>query len=460
MNSPASIRPVSGLAWSARRAARVLCAVFSFGAGVAVAQPILVINDASIVEGHSGSTILKLAVNFSGAQPNTVTGVITATPLSGAFNYKPATGGAMCGTAGVDYEEITTPNFSIPPNTPNGTLSVNLRICGDTLTEPDEHVFVALTQVVGAQCPEGSCDAVAKIVNDDALPTLSIGSLTTSEPSLGTRTVNFTVNMNRPSASNVNVSFVSRNGTAKATCGLCSPAILAGDYVGRSGSLQIPAGSLSATIGITINSDGVRESDEDFFIDLSAPVNATVATATGRGVIRNIAPITGGFELSPPEAATDIGQMVLYQVDWTVPSNQVWRNLRSIDLRLRGAEDTAMWIRWDEASNEFSLCTRASNATGLPSEDGGGLPQQAASCGPGSLPGSQDILATPLGLLHMAHTAVQGSGPTGQLVTLVLGVTPIGDTAGHTYKVELSAGDDFGTSDRFERAGELTVRRR
>jgi hypothetical protein len=34
--------------------------------------------------------------------------------------------------------------FSIPPNTPNGTLSVTIAICGDTTLEPDESSFDCL----------------------------------------------------------------------------------------------------------------------------------------------------------------------------------------------------------------------------------------------------------------------------------------------------------------------------
>ena len=47
--------------------------------------------------------------------------------------------------------------------------------------------------------------------------------------------------------------------------------------------------------------------------------------------------------------------------------------------------------------------------------------------------------------------------PLGPLVTLKLGLTMIGKSAGHDYKVELAAADDFGNEDRFVRAGELSV---
>ena len=433
------------------------CFALLLSMAAAQAVPILVISDAAIVEGNSGTSILTLAVNFSGAQPGTVSGVVSATPLSGSF-FRPATGAAACGAAGVDFEQFTNVPFTIPPNTPNGVLSVNIRICADTLFEPDEHIFVAMTGIVGATCLEGTCSAVATIINDEAPPVVSINSISTSEPSFITRTATFTASLNRPSGLPVTMNFATRNGTAKATCQLCSPPVTLGDYEARSAQLSIPAGATSATIAITINSDSIRERAEDFFVELTAPLNATLGTGTGRAVISDTQLLTGSFDLSPGEVEARLGEKVLYTLDWTVPPHQVWRNLSRIDLRLRGAHDTALWLRWDEASNEISLCRRASNAGGL--DDHEGPAQQTAVCGDAALPGSGAILATPFALVHLADTVVKGSGPSGDHVTLTLAITPVGRSAGHTYKVELSAGDDFGNADAFERAGSLIVRER
>ena len=247
-------------------------------------------------------------------------------------------------------------------------------------------------------------------------------------------------------------------GTARATCQLCVPAVINGDYLSRSGTLQFPANSTSATIAITINGGTSGEPNEDFFVDLSAAVNATIADSRGRAVILDTIFSTGGFDLSPADAQVRLGEKLIYTLDWTVPPNEVWRNLKTIDMRLRGAHDTALWLRWDDASNLFSLCHHVSNSAAQRAAHGDSTwPSQAATCGPGALPGSRTILATPYALLHLADTSVQGSGPEGQLVTLKLGLTMIGKSAGHDYKVELAAADDFGNEDRFVRAGALSV---
>ncbi len=434
-------------------------ALISTGAA-AQAPPVLVIDDASVFEGNSGTRILSLPVRFVGAQSGTVSGMVSATPLTGT-SFNPATGGAACGAAGVDFEQFANVPFSIPPNTPNGTLSVNIRICGDTVIEPSEHIFVFFSNVVGAQCLEGNCNAVATIRNDDGPPTLSINNISVSESAFGSRTANFTVTSSHPAGPGVAVTFATRNGTATAQCKLCSPPVPSGDYVGKSGSLPISLDALSATIGVTILSDNLIESDENFFVDLSAPTNATLGSTTGRATIHDGTLSVGGYQLSPDDAQVQADERIVYTLDWTVPDNEVWRNLKTIDLRLRDHQ-TALWLRWDEASNRFSLCRRVDGDE----DEGDKADAQAAAraadrrpvlCGAGALPGSASVLETPFARLHLADSTVAGSGPTGQRVTLQLALSLKTAAAGHDWRVELAAADDFGNQDAFVQASSLAV---
>ncbi len=57
------------------------------------------------------------------------------------------------------------------------------------------------------------------------------------------------------------------------------------DYGSTSGTLIIPAGSTSATIQIIVYGDNIQEEDEQFLVQLSSPVNAEIADATGVGTI-------------------------------------------------------------------------------------------------------------------------------------------------------------------------------
>src|SRR5580765_2501043 len=102
--------------------------------GTAMAQnPFMFVDDASVFESNTGTTILKLPVRFVGAQNTTVTGTVSAIPLTGTGFNTPV--GGTCGSSGVDFQPFNNVPFSIPPNTPNGTLSVNITICADATIE-------------------------------------------------------------------------------------------------------------------------------------------------------------------------------------------------------------------------------------------------------------------------------------------------------------------------------------
>src|SRR6476620_920881 len=102
--------------------------LLALSSGTAMAQaPFLFVDDASVFEGNSGETILKLPVRFVGTQSGTVTGKVSAIPLTGT-GFKTPFGAVSCGNSGGDFEQFNDVPFSIPPNTPNGTLSVNISI--------------------------------------------------------------------------------------------------------------------------------------------------------------------------------------------------------------------------------------------------------------------------------------------------------------------------------------------
>ena len=459
---------IRGTRWTA-----AACLVIATGLlpGVVQAQATLVLSGASVLEGNAGTKVLSLPVNFIGTNNVSVTGTVSALPLSGA-NFNPATGAAACGATGVDFEQFSTVPFTIPANTPNGTLSIGIRICGDTVIEPDEHILVAIVVTSGATCTAESCTAIGTIRNDDGPPTLSINSISTSEPVIGSKTATFTVSLSHPSVQPISVNYRTRNGTARAPCVDCLPPVTP-DYQISSGTLHIPLGDRSGPITVTILGGVNNEPDETFFVDLSAPVNATIAFGggTGRATIRDTTLSLGGFDLNPDDARVQAGEMLSYTVDWTVPAHQVWRNLKTIDFRLRGAHDTLLWLRWDEASNTFSLCRKGGGGGGNADQghsgdsgdddDGNRRGAHGAAskvvCSPGELPGAMAVLTTPFARLHLVDTAVMGSGPTGQVVTLKLALSLRGKSAEHHYRVELAAADDFGNEDRFVQASTLHV---
>jgi hypothetical protein len=154
---------------------------------------------------------------------------------------------------------------------------------------------------------------------------------------------------------------------------------------------------------------------------------------------------TGTFELSPTAATVLPDQLVLYRLTWITPG--VWTDLASLDLRFVGSADGTVifWVRWDQASNTFTLVDTDGTATGRP-----------------AAPGSSDILQTGNAVLHLDQTTGVPGGPTAPDVTLTLAMSFKSEAAGQAqtdYRVEVNGTDDFGRTQGFAQGGTLRVER-
>lgn len=235
---------------------------FEFG-GTIPTNPLgtLSISDVSLTEGNTGTANAVFTVSLSAASTQAVT-----------VNYATANG---TGTAGSDYTALTGTLTFNPGQT---TQTIAVPVVGDTLTEANETFFVNLSNPGNAIL--GDSQGLGTIVNDDAaaaLPTLSIGNITLNEGNTGTSNAVFTVSLSAASAQQVNVSYATADGTATAGT----------DYTALNGSLSFNPGETSKTITIPIVGDSLVETNETFSVNLSAPTNATLATAQGIGTITN-----------------------------------------------------------------------------------------------------------------------------------------------------------------------------
>jgi glucose/arabinose dehydrogenase len=106
-------------------------------------------------------------------------------------------------------------------------------------------------------------------------PTLAINDVTVSEGNAGTSVVTFNVILSPASAQTVTVNYTTANNTA----------IAGSDYVATSGTLTFTPGQQSRPISVTINGDTLNEPNKTFNINLSNPVNATIADNQGVGTI-------------------------------------------------------------------------------------------------------------------------------------------------------------------------------
>jgi len=114
-------------------------------------------------------------------------------------------------------------------------------------------------------------------VNDDPLPSLSIGNVAVPEGDSGPGLATFTVTLSAASAQTVSVDVASADGTAAAGT----------DYSPLSQLITFAPGVTTQTVAVTILGDTASEADETFLVTLSGATNATLGTAQGVGTILN-----------------------------------------------------------------------------------------------------------------------------------------------------------------------------
>ena len=371
---------------------------------------------------------------------------VVATPVGVS-----ATGGGSC-TGDADFVNSGITAFFSPGVT---LVQVSVPICGDTRDEPTETYVLNLTGGDGAAL--GDTQASGTIFDDDPAPAIGIANGVASEGNPcdpGTicsafSFVPFTVTLSAASGRTVTVDYATANGSA----------VGGSDFQHRTGTVTFSPGDVSETITVFVFKDSTPEANETYSLSLVNPVNGVcnVITPTpvndpsdciafGR-IMNDDASSTGLFSLDPADAAVGVGEHVSYAFTWSVPAGGVWRDLNTLDLRIGDHGKRALWVRWSEATNAFSLCTPAhSRAVGV-------------QCGPGAAPGTSAVLETPIATLHLAGTRAVGSGPTGPSVTLTLDVSFKDGAVGPPYPVQVAATDDSGNADAFVDAGTVEVDR-
>ena len=217
---------------------------------------ILSIDDAAITEANSGGSNATFTVT-----------IFPPLPQPGSVTVSTADGTAV---HGLDYIGTTGYTLTLPAQAPSVTFPVV--VVGDTTYEADETFSVLLSNPsAGISLADGQGQGT--ILNDDPMPALTANDAVVLEGNGGTRTVSINVWLSAPAGLPVTVSFATTDGTATAGA----------DYVARTGSVVFPAGVTSRDVDVLVNGDLDFESDEEFHIDLTAPVNATIAD--GRGTV-------------------------------------------------------------------------------------------------------------------------------------------------------------------------------
>ena len=223
------------------------------------AQPTISINDVSVTEGNTGTSVAGFTVSLSNASYQAIT-----------VNYATADGTA---TTGSDYVAASgTLTFD-----PSQTFKpVSVTINGDAVFELNETFNVNLS---GASATATIADnqGVGTINNDEAQPTISIDDVSVTEGNTGTVAATFTVSLSGASSQTITVNYTTAD----------SSAVAGSDYVSASVTVTFTAGQLTQPISITVNGDTTLELNDTFNVNLSGATNATIADNQGLGTINN-----------------------------------------------------------------------------------------------------------------------------------------------------------------------------
>jgi hypothetical protein len=106
-------------------------------------------------------------------------------------------------------------------------------------------------------------------------PTVSINDITVPEADSGLFGWDFTVSLSAPTTVPVTVTVSTQAGSATGDV----------DFGAGSALVTIPAGQTSQSLTVFIKGDTAVEGTENFFLNLSNPVNATIADGQGMGTI-------------------------------------------------------------------------------------------------------------------------------------------------------------------------------
>ena len=208
----------------------------------------LSISDATVSEGSGSVTI---TVTMSGYYSEAV-----------SVDYDTSNSTALSGS---DYTESTDTLTWSAGETGDKTFSVP--IINDPLDESDETFGITLSNF--NNCTTIDDNATVTIEDNDNTPSIGISDAIVNETA-GTISVNIT--MTGQSASTVSVSYATANGTASS----------GSDYVAKSGVLTWSSGETGLqSIVVSITDDESVEGAENFNVNLSGVLNATISDLTG-----------------------------------------------------------------------------------------------------------------------------------------------------------------------------------
>ena len=185
--------------------------------------------------------------------------------------------GSVGGTSTVNYSatgvtatpgtDFMSQSGSVTFNPGERNKNIVLPIVNDSIYEGAESFTVSITGAGGNEVILAPNIQTHTIEDNDSRPRIANNNSTVAEPQTGTASVvNVEVRLSNPSVETVRVSYSTANGTA----------VAGADYLSTSGLLTFGPMETVKNIPVTIRADNVDEVNETFFVNLAAPINATI----------------------------------------------------------------------------------------------------------------------------------------------------------------------------------------
>ncbi len=219
----------------------------------------------SIVEGqNTPNGQLPFKINLSNASDEAIT--VTYETVDGTG----PTGAISTGTAKDFTGQAPTPLTFAPGET---SKTVNVEIIADNISEPTETFGLRLSKPTNATLAgtATTLDATGIVITDESPYKFSVtaNNPTVLEGNVGTKTVQFTVTLDRTPQEDLTVDYSTLDGTA----------LQGTDFVNNGGTLTFAKnGPLTQTIDVVINSNTIVDGDRSFSLQIYPP-------ASGRAVI-------------------------------------------------------------------------------------------------------------------------------------------------------------------------------
>ncbi len=345
----------------------------------------------------------------------------------------------------------TSGRLVFPPNVTNAIISVP--IIGDLIDEPEEGFSVVIFSPSNSFV--GRAQAFTTIIDDDPQGAkVSISDAIVTEGDSGTVDLVFQLRLSEPSGHVVTVNYGTAPGTA--SVGI--------DYLPQAGTLAFEPGETNKTLVVKVAGDTLREGDETFFMNLSAPTFAVIEDNQGQATITDNDPVP---TLAVADVSVTEGDSGTTDMVFIVTLSNPTASTVTVDYATANGSATVVAGDYSSASGTLTFQPGQLQATVTVGVAGDLLEEtnetltlnlsNPSNAGPGDMAASGTILNDDGPHLSIAGARVQegGTGTTTNAIFVVTLVKPDADTVTVEYEV-LANGSAAANVDYVPITGTLT----